>query len=150
MKVFKKHISKFEKAAALGFWSVLLLTVITQVFFDVNVLLWLVIIVVLTVTYSLVVFLPEVYEFKEETFSVVNIKLNKSVIIPYDRIIKIDTVGLFRNIKKDFDSAEIIITYKPVGKGNKCTILCHPKNIMAFVKLLYEKCPNLIQDNDDK
>lgn len=150
MKVLKRHISVFEKATAVIFWVMLLLTIITQVFFDGDVLLLMALFAVLAVVFSLMVFLPETYEFREETLSVVNPKLKRVVHIPYDRIVKIDTVGLFRQLKKDFDSTEVILTFKPVGGERKRTISCHPKNVLGFMRMLHEKCPHLMEAQGDE
>ena len=145
MEVFKKHVSVFEKATAVVFWAMLLLTIVTWVFFDGNVVLLMGIFALLAIAFSLIVFLPEVYEFGDETLSVVNPKLKRAVHIRYDQILKFDTVGLFRHLKKDFDTTEVIITFKPAGGGSKRTISCHPKNVLEFMRTLQEKCPQLLQ-----
>ncbi len=149
MEVFERHVSRYEKATAVVFWIMLLLTVITQVFFHGHVLLLMAIFAVLAVTFSLLVFLPEVYEFGEESLSIVKPKLRITVRIPYDQILKIDTVGLFRHLKRDFDSVEVILTFRPSGGKRKRTVSCHPKNVLAFVKALQEKCPDLEQEKKE-
>ena len=148
MKVFQRHVSGFEKATAVIFWLMLLLTIVTQVFFNGDVLLLMVIFATLAVLFSLLVFLPEHYEFGERALSVGRPGSKRTVSIPYDHILKFDTVGLFRHLKKDFDSAEVILTFKPTRGGRKRTISCHPKNVLGFVKTLQEKCPDLVQDKN--
>jgi len=148
MRVFKKHVSGAEKVAAVIFWAFLLLVIVTQVFFDGDVLLLMAIFAVLAIMVSLVLFLPELYEFREKSFCISKPKLKKEIDIPYGNIMKYEAVGMFRQLKREFDSAEIILTYTPADGGRKRTVLCHPKNVLGFVKTLQERCPNLQYEED--
>lgn len=146
MEKFSKHISGTEKAVAVILGLLLLLAVAVQLFFAGDVLLLILALAACTAVFCALVFLPETYELREDSLTVANKLLGSSVYIPYSTVLHIDTVGSFRSSKRDFDTVEVILKYRPAGKKGTRTISCHPKNVQGFVKSLQEKCPNLIPD----
>ena len=147
MKRYERHISDVEKAVAVILWLLFLLSVITQVFFDGNVLALTAVFAVCSVVFSCLVFLPEHYTLREDAL-VVEPAFGKMIVIPYERILHIDTVGTFRGSKRDFDTVEVIVKYRPAGKKLTRTVSCHPKNVLGFVNTLKPSCPNLIREPD--
>lgn len=148
MKEFRKHVSNTEKAVAVILWLLLVLAIVAQLFFGGGVLALILVIAICAGVYSFLVFVPEVYEFRDDSFAVVNTLLHRSVTIPYATILHIDTVGTFRSSKRDFDSVEVIVKYRPQGKKRVRSISAHPTNVRDFFKLLQERCPNLIPEMD--
>lgn len=146
MKKYSKHISGIEKVVAAILGAMLILTVIVQVFFDGGVSLLLLILAVCTAVFSYLVFLPEIYELREDSLVVVNQLLQHSISVPYDTVLQIDTVGSFRNSKRDIDTVEVIVRYRPRGKKRTRSLSIHPKNVPDFFKQLQERCPNLIPE----
>lgn len=146
MEKFPKHISTMEKTAAGIFGLLLILSIAVQVFFNGDVLLLIMVLAVCATLLFCLVFIPETYELREDSLTVVNQLTHRSVSIPYDVILHIDTVGTFRSAKRDFDSVEVILKYRPVGMKRIRTISCHPKNVQGFVKSLRGRCANLIPE----
>ena len=148
MKEFRKHVSNTEKAVAVILWLLLVLAIVAQLFFGGGVLALILVIAICAGVYSFLVFVPEVYEFRDDSFAVVNTLLHRSVTIPYATILHIDTVGTFRSSKRDFDSVEVIVKYRPQGKKRVRSISAHPTNVRDFFNLLQARCPNLIPETD--
>jgi len=148
MKEFRKHVSNTEKAVAVILWLLLALSVVAQLFFGGGTLALILVVAICAGVYSFLVFIPEVYELRDDSLTVINTLLRRSVTIPYTTILHIDTVGTFRSSKRDFDSVEVIVKYKPQGKKRPRSISAHPTNVRDFFKLLQERCPNLIPEMD--
>ena len=148
MKEFKKHVSNTEKAVAVILWLLLILAVAAHLFFGGGVLALILAVAICAGVYSFLVFIPEVYELRDDSLVVVNTLFNRSVTIPYITVLNIDTVGTFRSSKQDFDSIEVIVRYRPQGKKRMRSISTHPTNVRDFFKLLQERCPNLISEMD--
>ena len=148
MGTYQKHISDTEKAVAVILWLLFALTLVTQLFFNGNVLALAAVFAVCAAVFSCLAFLPESYELLEESLVVVNPVLRRRLVIPYVQILHIDTVGTFRGSKRDFDTVEVIVKYRPAGKKLTRTVSCHPKNVLGFVNTLKPSCPNLIREPD--
>lgn len=148
MKEFKKHISDTEKAVAVIMWLFLVLAAIVQLFFGGGALPLILVVAVCAVVYSLLVFIPEIYELRDDSLTVVNTLWHRSITVPYATILHIDTVGTFRSSKRNLDSVEVIVKYRPHGNKRVQSISVHPTNVRDFVKLLQEQCPNLLADLD--
>ena len=146
MEEYQKHISFAEKTVAVVLGALLLLTLVTQLFFNGNVLHLLILLAVCTAVYAWLVFLPETYELRDDSLTVVRLFGRKTVRIPCADILQIDVNGTFREFKKEADSAEAILRYRSGEDGRTRTIACHPKNLIGFVKSLQEKCPNLVKE----
>jgi len=146
MKAFRKHISHSEKVVAAVLWLLLVLSVVAQLFFGGGVLTLCLLSAVCAAVYSFLVFVPEVYELREDSLAVVTPLLHRSVAIPYAEILKIDTVGSFRSSKRDADTIEVILKYRTAGKNRLRSISCHPKKVQDFVRELQPLCPNLLPD----
>lgn len=146
MERFQKHISQWEKTVAVILYLMLLLTIVTQLFFGGEVLLLMGVFAACALIFSWLVFEPEIYELQENHLVVIRGK--RCFEIPYEWIIVIDTLGSFRGLKRDIDSTEVVLKYKLEGTEKKKSISCHPKNVMRFAKLLREKCPSLDTELD--
>ena len=144
---FQKHVSFFEKATAIVVGLLLLACIITQFFFDGDVLRLMVVLAACELVFSYLAFWPETYELREDSLSIVAAKRRQRANIPYDTIVDIDTVGTFRASKKDFDTVEIILTFVPRGKRRARSVSCHPKDSHRFVAGLRARCPNLIGED---
>ena len=147
MEKFQKHISFFEKATAIVVGLLLLLCIITQIFFEGDVLLLIAILTVCELIFSYLVFWPETYEFRDASLAIVTLKQRVRKEIPYCSVFDLETVGRFRDAKKDFDTVEILLTYVPTGKKMARSVSCHPKNVHGFVKELRLRCPNLSRED---
>ena len=148
MDKFPKHISAFEKVTAIVIGIFLLLCVIAQLFFNGDVLRLITILSVCELALSWMVFWPETYELREDSLAIVTVGEKVIREIPYHAVFDLETVGRFRDAKKDFDTVEIILTYVPVGKKRARSVSCHPKNVQAFVEKLQSRCPNLGQEEE--
>ena len=146
MEKFPKHISLFEKATAVIVGFFLLICIITQIFFDGDLLLLIAISAACELVFSYLVFWPEVYEFQETSLVITTIGQKNRAEIPYNAVFDFETVGRFRDAKKDFDTVEIILTYVPSGKKRARSVSCHPKNVHGFVNELQLRCPNLSRE----
>ena len=146
MEKYQRHVSGVEKIVAVIIWAALVLALITQLCYNENVLALIVVLAVCAVTFSWLVFLPEFYELREDSLVIVKSLPSKTVVIPYALILHIDTVGTFRSSKKDLDTVEAIIKYRPQGKKLTRTVSCHPKNILGFVNALKPRCENLVPE----
>jgi hypothetical protein len=124
------------------------MTTVTQIFFNGKVFLLMLVSVAIAIVFSLMVFMPETYEFGEKDLTIKRAWPKKVLVIPYENILKYKAMGFFRNMKRDFDSVEMVLTYTLPGKAWRKTISCHPKKVLAFVKLIQERCPNLEPDLD--
>ena len=147
MERYPRHISTVEKIVAVILWLMTAAAVVTQLFFQEDVLALAAVFAVLGLVFSCLVFLPESYELQEGAL-VVDSALRKRLVIPYEQILHIDTVGTFRSSKRDFDTVEVIVKYRPLGKKLTRTVSCHPKNVLGFVNTLKPSCPNLIWEAD--
>ena len=147
MERFQKHISRFEKATAVVFYMMLLLCIVTQLFFGGGATLLTAVIAVISALFSWLVFAPEHYELKENALVICRGVSGRCMDIRYDSIISIDSVGNFRSAKRDLDSVEVVIKYR-LGDGRRRSVSCHPKNVLGFVRLLQDRCPNLEPDLD--
>ena len=147
MVKFQKHVSIFEKATAVIVGFLLLLCIITQFFFDGDVLRLMVVLATCELVFSYLAFWPETYELREDSLVIVAVGKRARGEIPYHTVFDLETVGRFRDAKKDFDTVEIILTYVPTGKKMARSVSCHPKNVHAFVKELQPRCPNLCQED---
>ena len=147
MERYPRHISTVEKIVAVVLWLMAVAAVVTYLFFHENVLTLAVVFTVCGVVFSCLVFLPESYELQVDAL-VVESALRKRLVIPYAQILHIDTVGTFRGSKRDFDTVEVIVKYRPLGKKLTRTVSCHPKNVLGFVNTLKPSCPNLIWEAD--
>ena len=147
MEKYRKHISDTEKTVAVILWLLFLLSVATHLLFDGNVLALAAIFAACGLVFSCLVFLPESYELREDAL-VVESALRKRLVIPYEQILHVDTVGTFRGSKRDFDTVEVIVKYRPIGKKLTRSVSCHPKNVLGFVNTLKPSCPNLIWEAD--
>lgn len=145
MDTYRKHISQSEKAVAAIIWAFFLLAMVTQIFFSGKVLVLAALFAVCGVVFSCLVFLPESYMLREDAL-VVERFLRKPMILPYGEILHIDTVGTFRSSKRDMDTVEVIVKYRPTGKKLARSVSCHPRNVLGFVNALKPKCPNLISE----
>ena len=143
MLKFPKHVSIFEKATVVIIGFFLLVCIVTQLFFDGNVLRFSAILAVSELVFSWLVFWPEAYEFRETSLVIVTAKQKVRREIPYHTIFDLETVGRFRDAKKDADTVEVILIYVPEGKTIHRSVSCHPKNVHDFVKELQARCPNL-------
>lgn len=144
---YSRHVSTVEKIVAVILWLMAVAAVVTQLFFNENVLALAAVSAVCGVVFSCLVFLPETYELQENAL-VVESALRKRLVIPYEQILHIDTVGTFRGSKRDFDTVEVMVKYRPTGKKLTRTVSCHPKNVLGFVNTLKPSCPNLIWEAD--
>lgn len=147
MVKFPKHITLFEKATAIIVGLLLLLCIITQIFFDGDILLLIAILTICELVFSYLVFWPETYEFRDDFLAIVTVGNKVMREIPYRAVYDLETVGRFRDAKKDFDTVEIILTYVPAGKKGARSVSCHPKNVHAFVNELQSRCPNLSRES---
>ena len=143
MEKFPKHITFFERATAIIVGLLLLLCIVTQIFFEGDVLLLIAILTVCELVFSYLVFWPETYEFRETSLAIVTWKQKIRKEIPYSSVFALETVGRFREAKRDFDTVEILLTYVPAGSKLARSVSCHPKNVHGFVKELQVRCPNL-------
>ena len=141
---FQKHISRIEIILAGAMYLLLLLAMITQLFFGGGALLILAALTIISVVYTYLVFWPECYEFKEHSFLLTNSKRERTLEIRYLDIIDFNTVGSFQLSQRDFDTVEVILTYRTGPKERKRTVSCHPKDIHGFVNMLQKQCPHLI------
>ena len=147
MSRYKRHISRFEIAAAIVIGGVLLAAVFSQLFYGSDLTLLMAILTVCGLLYAFLLLTPIAYDFEETELVLVNPKPLQSKRIRYADVIYIDTVGSFHLSKKDFDTVEVILTCR-LASGWKKTVSCHPKNVTDFVKTLHERCPNIVQDMD--
>jgi len=127
----------------------LLLAIVAQLFFDSNVLRLIVILAICELVLSYLVFWPETYEFRETALVVVTGKQKVRKEIPYDTVFDLDTVGRFRDAKRDADTVEVFVIYVPKEGKRPRTISCHPKNVQGFVTALRERCKSLINIKSD-
>lgn len=146
MEKFQKHISTSEKTTAVLLGLLLGLTVVTQLFFQGDVLLLMLVLAVCEALFCGMVFLPETYEFGAGELVIDNPVLRRRTVIPYDAIWTYDAVGGFRGFQRDSDSVEMILKYETPGGKNR-SVACHPKNVLGFTKKLQENCPNLTQES---
>lgn len=146
MEKFQKHISSFEIAVAVIIYLLLVVITITQLFFGGGVLLFWLVVAACAGVFSYLVFVPETYEFQKNAIVIEKAGRGKSTCIPYENVIKFDTVGSFLLAKKDADMIEVILTYRPAGKSGSTTVSCHPKKVHEFVKVLQRKCPDVLFD----
>ena len=145
---FPKHISFFEWATAVIIGLVLILAIIAQIFFDSDTLRLIVILAVSELVLSYLVFWPETYEFRENSLVIMTGKQRIRKEILYNTVFDLDTVGRFRDAKRDADTVEVIVIYVPKEGETPRTISCHPKNVQAFVEKLQSRCPNLGQEDE--
>ena len=144
---YKKHISIFEIIAAIVIGGILLVAVVSQIIYGSDLTLLIAILMFCGLLYAFLLLTPIAYVFEETELVLVNPKPMRSKRIRYADVIYIDTVGSFLLSKKDFDTVEVILTYR-LSSGWKKTVSCHPKNVTDFVKTLHEHCLNIIQDMD--
>ena len=143
MKSFQKQVSVTEKVATGVIWFFVGITIVAQLIFNESVLLLLSVLTVCASIFSVLVFAPETYNFTEKFFLIIKGNGRKTICIPYDSIVKFDTVGSFRLSKIEFDTVEVILTYKQNESKRKKTISCHPRNVQEFVRILQDACPHL-------
>lgn len=148
MEKFQRHISGVEKLVAVILWGMLVLALVTQLYFHENVLVLTAVLAVCAAGFSGLVFLPESYELRENALVIVKSLPNRELVIPYEQILLVDTVGAFRSFKRDFDTVEAMVKYRPAGKKLSRTVSCHPKNVLGFVNTLKPRCANLIPDTE--
>ena len=145
MNRFPKHISYLEYAAAGVLLLFFLLAAAVQLFFGGGALPLLFFFGIGLALFAGLAFLPESYEITEDAL-LVDRKLFGRRLIPFQEILQLDVVGNYRFFKRDFDSAEVIVRYRPAGKKRVRSVSCHPEGMLEFVRLLQEKCPNLIPE----
>ena len=144
LKSFKRHVSVLEKTALIVIWLLMAVSVAAQLFYGGGAMTLLLCLSVCAVLLSYLILTPARYEFEDDALVLVNFKPMRNKKIPYADMICYDTVGSFLALKVDFDSTEVMITYKSDKSVFKKTVSCHPKNIQDFVKALQQRCPNLI------
>ena len=146
VECYKRHVTLFEKIAAVTFWIFAISAIVVQLFYGGGAEMFTAIIVAFTVLFTYMVFGPVTYELREDELAVIMpiVNYRKENLISYNVMINCDTVGSFFLSKRDLDAVEVIITYRPTGSNRNRTISCHPKNVQDFVKRLNEKCPHLI------
>ena len=144
---FPKHVTFFEKVTVTVVGILLLLCVVTQLFLEGDVLLLIAVLTAYELIFSYLVFWPETYEFRETSLAIITGKQKIRKEIPYSSVFVLETVGRFRDAKKDFDAVEVLLTYVPDGKKLAHSVSCHPKHVRGFVKELQQRCPNL--SNED-
>lgn len=144
MKRYKKHVTRTEKVGPTLIGVLLAIAIVAQLFFNCVVLPLIMLLGVCLAILLGLIFLPEFYELHRNDLVIVNPLLSSNLHISYDEILYIDTIGLFRRVKRDMDAVEVVLKYRPSGKKMIRTVCCHPKNVTDFVKELQERCPNLI------
>ena len=147
MEKFQKHITFLEKITGAVLGLALLVCIVTQIFFDGDVMLLIAVLAVCELVFSYLVFWPETYEFRETSLVIATTGGRRRAEIPYCTVFDVETAGKFREAKKDFDSVEIILTYVPTGKKLARSVSCHPKNVHDFINELQLRCPNLYRED---
>ena len=133
MKSFKRHVSIFEKSALAVIWLLVVLSIAAVLFYDGGGLMLMAGSSFCALLLSYLILVPIRYDFEEDALVLVNPKPLKSKRIFYSAMICYDTVGSFLASKVDFDSTEVVITYRSNGGAFKKTVSCHPQNMQGFV-----------------
>ena len=136
MKTFKRHISKFEKAALVIFYIVFLLMLLGQAVYGGGAVWFMAVTAVGSAVLTYLLFVPSGYEFHQHALVIVNPKPLNNKEIRYSDIIRFDTVGSYFAAKFETDSLEVLIRYRPNGPKSRKSVSCHPKNVVDFVETL--------------
>ena len=147
MKVFERHISKFEKAALAFFYLAFGLMILGQLVYGGGAVWFIAVTAVGAAALTYLLFVPSRYEFHQHALVIVNPKPLHNKEIRYSDIIRLDTVGSFWAAKFETDSLEVFVRYRPNGPKSRKTVSCHPKNVVDFVETLEKYMEQCEKDN---
>lgn len=144
--IVKGEVSRIDIGALTCDLIFLGIFIYNQIFYNLN--MWLLILILIVVGLYLAFFgvFPEKYHFTEKTLEIRHL-FYKVASIPYEAIFNLDVKGKdnFINLLQD-NKVKVYYTVKKTKK----MIICKPQNVFVFENELKKRCPEFEEDNKSR